>query len=92
MLWYARKDTYLKRVMVIGAGMKAQQLEGLRRKTDRIGIDIVGYIDMPGTHNRAVSEDRIVKRVNGEPFLYAEFGARTSRQTISWTSRCAGSM
>ena len=46
LLWYARKDTYLKRVMVIGAGEKAQQLEGLRRKTDRIGIDIVGYIDI----------------------------------------------
>jgi sugar transferase (PEP-CTERM system associated) len=73
MLWYARKDTYLKRVMVIGAGEKAQQLEGLRRRTDRIGIDIVGYIDMPGSKTRAVSEDRIVKRVNGEPFLYAEF-------------------
>jgi len=73
LLWYARKDTYLKRVMVIGAGVKAQQLEQLRRRTDRIGIDIVGYIDMPGSTNQAVNENRIVKRVNGEPFLYAEF-------------------
>ena len=73
LLWYSRKDTYLKRVMVIGAGEKAQQLEGLRRKTDRIGIDIVGYIDMPGSVNQAVSEERIVQRVNGKPFSYAEF-------------------
>lgn len=73
LLWYSRKDTYLKKVIVIGAGEKAQQLEQLRRKTDRIGIDIVGYVDMPGSRNQAVNEERILKRVNGEPFLYAEF-------------------
>ena len=73
LLWYTRKDTYLKRVMVVGTGEKAQQLEGLRRKTDRIGIDIVGYIDMAGSCKQAVHENRIVKRVNGKPFHYAEF-------------------
>lgn len=73
LLWYTRKDTYLKRVMVVGTGAKALQLEGLRRKTDRIGIEIVGYIDMAGSCNQAVNENRIVKRVNGEPFQYADF-------------------
>ena len=73
LLWYKRKDNYLKRVMVVGAGEKAQQLEGLRRKTDRVGIDIVGYIDISENSKRAVSENRVVKRVNGEPFIYADY-------------------
>lgn len=73
LLWQIHSDTYVKRVMVIGAGEKAKQLEELRRKTDRIGIDIVGYIDLVATGKREIVEDRIIKEVNGEPFIYAEY-------------------
>lgn len=82
LLWFTRKDTYLKRVMVIGAGEKAQQLEGLRRRTDRIGIDILGYIDLLDSGQRAVSQNRIIKKVNGEPFIYAEFFERNKVDEI----------
>lgn len=72
--WYQQSDKYLKKkVMVVGVGERAQQLEGLRRKTDRFGVDIVGFVDMSGSDTQAISENRIVKRVNGERFNFAEF-------------------
>lgn len=48
-----------QRVLVIGAGMRATLLDRLRRKTDRRGIEIVGYIDT-GDAPRAIADEKIV--------------------------------
>ena len=72
-LWHTCRDIRIKKVLVIGAGIKAGRIEQLRRKSDRTGIKIAGYIDPGGQENRMVNSNRILKRVNGEPFNYAEF-------------------
>jgi len=73
-LWCSFTNTYVKRVMVVGAGEKAQQLEGLRRKSDRFGVEIIGYIDIANGGNQcAVSENRVLKHVNGKPFQLSKF-------------------
>lgn len=39
----------LKRILVLGAGKRASLIEqNMRRKTDRVGIDIVGFVRMEG--------------------------------------------
>jgi FlaA1/EpsC-like NDP-sugar epimerase len=48
-----------QRVLVVGAGTRATLLDRLRRKTDRRGIAIVGYVDT-GDSPRAVADEKIV--------------------------------
>jgi sugar transferase (PEP-CTERM system associated) len=75
-LLYRRKIHQVKRVLVLGAGNKAHRLARLRRKTDRFGIDVLGYIDMEDSRDTTEKGGRILKRVNGEPFNYTEFITR----------------
>ncbi len=49
------------RVMVVGTGRKAAQLETLRRKVDWRGFKLIGYVHVYGTHDE-VSEDKILDR------------------------------
>lgn len=49
----------VKRILVIGAGLRASLIEQyMRRKTDRIGIDIIGFVEMDGDTNGTIREDK----------------------------------
>ncbi|MCK4951422.1 MAG: TIGR03013 family PEP-CTERM/XrtA system glycosyltransferase [Gammaproteobacteria bacterium] len=40
-----------RRVLILGAGKKAHQLDSLRRKSDWHGFHLIGYIHIPGEHD-----------------------------------------
>ena len=42
------QDLLKRRVVILGAGVRANSLMSLRRRSDRRGFDIVGYVLMPG--------------------------------------------
>jgi len=50
------QDTLRRRVLVLGAGKRAMAIAGLRRKSDRRGCHIVGYVHVPGEHDEVDSE------------------------------------
>ena len=50
------QETLARRVLVLGAGKRAMAIAGLRRKSDRRGCNIVGYVHVPGEHNEVDSE------------------------------------
>lgn len=45
---YLAQDSLKRRVVVLGAGEKAKSFMSLRRRSDRRGFDIVGFVRMPG--------------------------------------------
>jgi sugar transferase (PEP-CTERM system associated) len=51
---------FARRVLVLGIGERARQIENLRRSSDRTGITLVGFIDI-GIDPQVVDESRIVK-------------------------------
>lgn len=57
----ADHEAMKKRVLVVGAGTNASQIETLRRKTDWHGFRLVGYFHIPGEHD-VVSPDKILDR------------------------------
>ena len=48
-----------KRVLVMGAGERARQIQNLRRASDRVGITIVGYLDV-GADEIQVGEKQLI--------------------------------
>jgi len=55
------QDTLKRRVLVLGAGQQAQQIsQQLRRRTDRRGFLVVGYVHVRGEHD-AVDENLILR-------------------------------
>ncbi len=50
--WVANRfvpaEIFKRRVLVYGAGWQARSISGLRRRTDRIGFQIVGYVQTEG--------------------------------------------
>jgi sugar transferase (PEP-CTERM system associated) len=54
-----REDFYKRRVLVYGAGRQAASIAGLKRRTDRIGFVIVGFL-RADADEPAVSADRII--------------------------------
>jgi len=55
------QDTLKRRVLVLGAGMQALQIsQQLRRRTDRRGFLVVGYVHVKGEHD-AVDEGLILR-------------------------------
>jgi len=55
------QDTLKRRVLVLGAGKRAMAIAGLRRKSDRRGCQIVGYVHVPGERDE-VDVDLIIRR------------------------------
>ncbi len=51
---------FARRVLVLGVGERARQIENLRRASDRTGITLVGFVDI-GIDSRLVSDARIIK-------------------------------
>ena len=50
------QETLTRRVLVLGAGKRAMAIASLRRKSDRRGCNIVGYVHVPGEHDEVDSE------------------------------------
>ena len=54
---------FARRVLVLGVGERARQIENLRRSSDRAGISIIGFVDI-GIDPLVVNEAKII-RPNG---------------------------
>ena len=61
-LAYQRTDMRLTHnILVLGAGEKASQIQRLRRRTDRLGVNIVGYVDVVGSGPMVLPQDQLLK-------------------------------
>ncbi len=54
---------FARRVLVLGVGERARQIENLRRSSDRAGISIVGFVDL-GIDTPVVTDAKVI-RSNG---------------------------
>lgn len=63
----------VRRVLVLGAGEKARQISQLRRRTDRVGIDVVGFVAV-GRGPVAVPERQLVRSDTSLVELAARLG------------------
>jgi len=63
----------VKNILILGIGRRASLIEQyMRRKTDRIGIDIVGFVEMRGDANGTIDDDKkIVLNQTLESFVLA---------------------
>ncbi|MCZ6773415.1 MAG: hypothetical protein O7G83_15750, partial [Proteobacteria bacterium] len=60
-----------RRVLVLGTGASARQIENLRHGADRTGVSIVGYVDLGGDE-RAIGADRIFELTDSGLWALAE--------------------
>ncbi len=52
----------VKRILILGIGRRASLVEQyMRRKTDRIGIDIIGFVKMSGDTEGTINQEQIIK-------------------------------
>lgn len=51
---------FSRRVLVVGVGERAKQIENLRRSADRVGISVVGFVDI-GIDAKIVTESKIIQ-------------------------------
>ena len=58
---FVDEETLARRVLVLGAAKRAKAVAGLRRKSDRRGCNIVGYVHVPGEHDE-VDAELIIRR------------------------------
>jgi sugar transferase (PEP-CTERM system associated) len=65
---------FVRRVLILGVGARAYQIENLRRSSDRAGITIVGFIDI-GIDPRVVDQARIIQSKARLHDLAARFAA-----------------
>lgn len=61
----------VKRILILGTGRRASLIEqNMRRKTDKIGIDIIGFVEMKGDANGTIDDDKkIVLEQSLESFV-----------------------
>lgn len=82
-LWGTVSNPYVRKVIVIGAGEKAQLIEGLRRKSDLYGVEILGYINTQGDDSQCVVGDgRVVGNLHSEGFNLADYLLRNNIDEI----------
>ena len=53
-------DAFKKRVLVIGTGKKANAITELRRRSDKFGFDLLGFVHLRGEHD-VVDATRIIR-------------------------------
>lgn len=58
-IYYFDPDIFKKRILVIGAGKRANTLTELRRKSDQFGFNIIGFTHFRGEEDM-VSEDKVI--------------------------------
>lgn len=54
------KPVHLRRVLVLGSGTNAAAVSSLKRRTDLIGVHVVGFVPIPGDET-AVSAERQIR-------------------------------
>ena len=52
-----------KRVLVMGTGERARQIQNLRRASDKVGITIVGFLDV-GADEQSVESDKLLTKTS----------------------------
>ncbi len=63
-------ETFKRRVLVLGAGKRAEQFKQLRRKVDQLGYNILGFVHVPGEHDLMPAEQVI--HLNDSLYEYVE--------------------
>ena len=58
---FVDEEALARRVLVLGAAKRAKAIAGLRRKSDRRGCNIVGYVHVPGEHDE-VDAELVIRR------------------------------
>ena len=75
LLCFSRTDSDLaRRILVLGVGEKAKQIDNLRRASDRVGIRILGYIDI-GADTRQIADEKVIRPKGSIRDLTEQFGA-----------------
>jgi sugar transferase (PEP-CTERM system associated) len=64
--WWIDHKMFQRRVLVVGAGVRATSLLKLRRRSDRRGFNIVAFLRVPGDADAFV-DDRIVNAAHSLP-------------------------
>lgn len=55
------QDLWVKRILILGVGRRASLIEQyMRRKSDRIGIDIVGFVKMKGDAEGSIENNKTI--------------------------------
>jgi sugar transferase (PEP-CTERM system associated) len=57
-------DTFKRRVLVYGSGRNASMIANLRRRTDRRGFNVVGFVQAPN-EPRVIADDRMLTLGDG---------------------------
>lgn len=64
-LFRETENVLKKKILIMGVGENAQLLEKLRRRTDNLGVDVIGYVNFAGEDTCYVSENKLVNIVTG---------------------------
>ncbi len=64
-LFRETENVLKKKILVMGVGENAQLLERLRRRTDNLGVDVIGYVNFTGEDSCYVSENKLINVVSG---------------------------
>ena len=59
LLFRYKNNTFKRKILVLGTGEKALTISQLRRKTDRVGFTLLGYVHIRGTSDK-VTSDKII--------------------------------
>jgi sugar transferase (PEP-CTERM system associated) len=59
-LYCLKPDLFKRNILVLGAGKKAKPITKLRRRTDRIGFDLHGFVHLPKEHDE-VDAEKIIR-------------------------------
>lgn len=75
LLCFSRTDSDMaRRILVLGVGEHAQQIDNLRRASDRVGILILGYIDI-GADKRQIDDNKVIRPKGSIRELTEQFSA-----------------
>ncbi len=58
-MYFAEPSIFKKRILVLGAGERAFSVTELRRRSDRVGFSIMGFVHIRGEHDK-VSADKVI--------------------------------
>ncbi len=64
-------ELFKSRILVLGTGKKANAITKLRRKSDRIGFSIIGYVHLRGTKDEVKAENIIRLNTSLKDFAIA---------------------
>ena len=58
-MYFAEPSLFKKRILVLGAGERANSVTELKRRTDKVGFSILGFVHIRGEHD-VVSPDKVI--------------------------------